>query len=106
MKLFLSKVWYRFFFALFFCGAMIGYEKNNDDDCGIAPEISLNKEELILEIGSSERLVASFNPPETPNKAHTWASSAAEIASVDETGLVKALSIGESVLTSTEPDGR
>ena len=106
MKLFLSKVWYRFFFALFFCGAMIGCEKDNDGDGGIAPEISLNKEELILEIGSSERLVASFNPPETPNKAHTWASSAADIASVDETGLVKALSIGEAVITATALDGR
>lgn len=70
-----------------------------------APVISLNKQELTLEIGGSERLTASFEPAEYPNKAHVWASSAADIASVDETGLVKALTLGEAIITAKALDG-
>lgn len=76
-----------------------------DDDGAMAPDISLNKENLVLEIGTGERLIASFNPPETPNTGHTWSSSAANIASVDETGMVMAVSIGEAVITATALDG-
>lgn len=104
-KLLLTEAWYRFFFALFLCGVIIGCEKDKDGDDGITPEISLNKKELIMEIGSSERLVASFNPPGISNKAHTWASSASDIVSVDETGLVTALFIGEATITATALDG-
>lgn len=86
------------------CAFFMACSGENDDE-GTAPEISLNKEELVLEVGASERLVASFNPPEAPNKAHLWTSSAANIASVDETGMVTAVSTGTAVITAQALDG-
>lgn len=86
------------------CAFFMACSGENDDE-GTAPEISLNKEELVLEVGASERLVASFNPPEAPNKAHSWTSSAANIASVDETGMVTAVSTGTAVITAQALDG-
>lgn len=71
----------------------------------ITPVITLDKQELTLEIGSSERLVASFEPADYLNKAHVWSSSASDVASVDETGLVKAVSLGEAVITAKALDG-
>lgn len=95
-------------FMLLSCAFFMACSKENDGEgigSGTAPELSLNKEELVLEIGASERLVASFNPPETPNKAHSWTSSAANIASVDETGMVTAVSTGTAVITAQALDG-
>lgn len=92
------------FMLLLLCVFFMACSGENDDE-GIAPEISLNKEELVLEIGATERLVASFNPPETTNKAHIWSSSAVDIVSVDETGLVTALAIGEATITAKTLEG-
>ncbi len=68
-------------------------------------QISLDKTDLQLEIGKSERLVASFEPAGTENTAHTWRSTDPEIASVDETGLVTGLSFGECEIIATALTG-
>lgn len=85
--------------------AMACSSDKEEEGMSMRPDISLNKETLVLEVGSSERLLASFNPPEAPNKGHTWTSNAADIASVDETGLVTAVAEGNAVITATALDG-
>lgn len=75
------------------------------DDDSSSVEISLNKEELFLEIGKSERLIASFNPFDAPNQAHRWFSSNNQIASVDETGNVTAINTGNAVIMAKALDG-
>lgn len=80
-------------------------EENVDGESGTSPVITLNKQELTLELEGSERLVASFDPADCPNKAHVWSSSASDIASVDETGMVSAITIGEAVITAKALDG-
>lgn len=77
----------------------------NKDEVSVAPEITLNKNELILEIGKSERLLASFNPVDAPNQAHTWNSTKPQIASVDDTGNVTGVEKGEAMISAKALDG-
>lgn len=64
-------------------------------------QITLNKESLVLEIGSSEKLVAGFSPADAENQAHTWTTENPQIATVDETGKVTAVSVGTTKITAT-----
>lgn len=92
--------------ALALCFAFNACDQVGDDPIeeeGV--DISLNKEELILEIGQSERLVADFDPVDAPNTAHTWSSGDSKIASVDETGNVTGVSVGETTVAAKALDG-
>lgn len=94
--------------GLAFIVSMVNTSCSSDDEEGgmsVRPDISLNKDKLVLEVGSSERLVASFDPAEAPNKGHTWTSTDNTVASVDETGLVTAVAPGDAVITATALDG-
>lgn len=62
----------------------------------VIPDIALNKSELTLEKGKTERLIASFTPAETPDKGHVWTSSTPGVAMVDETGMVTGGKTGRS----------
>ncbi len=68
-------------------------------------EMSMNKTTLALEVGTSETLVVSYNPSDTPNQGHTWGSSKPEVATVDETGKVTAKAIGECTITARSLTG-
>lgn len=103
----MKKNCYYLLFCLFI--TLISVEscsKDKDDDLVATPEITLNKTSLILEKGKGERLIASFTPTDTPNQGHTWSSSAPDIASVDETGMVSAIGLGESIITVTALNGK
>lgn len=76
-----------------------------EDSLETIPTIELNKNELILAKGKTERLVATFTPIDTPNKGHIWSSSAPDVASIDDTGLVTAIDPGESTITVTALNG-
>lgn len=78
---------------------------SGDDDI-ISIDIALNKSNLTLEKGKTERLIASFTPVETPNKGHVWSSSAPDVAMVDETGMVAAVKPGEALVTATALTGK
>lgn len=67
--------------------------------------ISLNKTMLVLEEGANERLSVSFDPIDTPNQAHVWLSENTQVATVDETGLVTGISIGETTIIVRALDG-
>lgn len=62
--------------------------------------ISFDKTELLLEVEGTERLKATILPATTENTAHTWSSEDSKIASVDETGLITAHSVGTTKIVA------
>ena len=67
--------------------------------------ISLNMESDSLHVGDTVRLVATVMPENAANRNCTWTSSNEEVAGVSETGLVTALTEGETVITVKTEDG-
>ncbi|MCL2072544.1 MAG: SUMF1/EgtB/PvdO family nonheme iron enzyme [Marinilabiliaceae bacterium] len=67
--------------------------------------VSLNIETLILDIGSTETLVATVSPKDASNKSIIWESSNQGVASVLQNGLVTALSSGTTTIVVSTNDG-
>lgn len=65
---------------------------------GASHKIELSKESLTLREGHTSTLVATVRPWSAQGKSLTWTSSSPEVASVDENGLITALSIGETTI--------
>ena len=51
------------------------------------------------------QLTAAVSPANATNKAITWSSSKPEVATVDETGLVRAVSAGTATITASASNG-
>lgn len=66
---------------------------------------SLNKSATSIVVGSSEQLTATVTPENATNKTVTWSSNSEGVATVSETGLVKAVKAGKSTITVTTKDG-
>ena len=66
--------------------------------------VTLNKQELSLNVGGSEKLTATLKPSNVTNPDVEWSSSDASVATV-EGGLVKAVASGTAVITVTTSDG-
>ncbi len=62
--------------------------------------IQLNRNELSLKVGSYSYLDGEVLPSNATNKAVTWESSDSRIASVDKTGKVIGISVGEAIITA------
>lgn len=60
---------------------------------------------LSLKLGESDYLLPVISPENADNKTLIWESSSPEIASVDQNGLVTALSIGNATITVAATDG-
>ena len=67
--------------------------------------VSLNKTELSLNVGESVTLTATVLPENADNKAVTWSSSDAAVATVDSNGKVSAVAAGSAVITVKTTDG-
>lgn len=67
--------------------------------------VSLSKTSLSLVEGGSETLTATVTPSNATNKAVSWKSSDATIASVDNSGKVTAVKAGSATITVTTTDG-
>ena len=67
--------------------------------------ISLNKTSLSLDALETYQLTATAKPSDAYNTKVIWSSSAPEIASVDENGLVTAHKKGTATITATADDG-
>lgn len=67
--------------------------------------VSLNKQTLSLEVGDTTNLVVSFNPSNASNKNVKWTSSNEKVATISDTGIIKALSEGKTTITVTSEDG-
>ncbi len=67
--------------------------------------ITINKTGLDLEKDSTLNLVAEVQPYNATNKEVTWTSSNPEVVTVDQYGLIKAISGGTSMITVKTKDG-
>ena len=67
--------------------------------------ISLNKKELSLEEGKTEKLTATVIPSNADNKSITWSSSDTDVATVDSTGSILAVKEGHATITATTAEG-
>ena len=67
----------------------------------LAESIALDRTELVLTIGATDKLTATVLPEDVTDKTVTWTSSDESIATVDEDGNVTAIAEGEAVITAT-----
>lgn len=95
-----------FSMTLFSCGPD---EPDNNGPTGpttvAVTGVTLNKTSLSLVEGNSETLTATVSPDNATNKAVSWKSSEASIASVDGTGKVTAVKAGSATITVSTTDG-
>lgn len=70
----------------------------------LAESISVIPEDITLRAGDETTLIVSIIPTTTTNKNVVWASSAPEIANVDNQGKVTAYKVGEAVITVSTTD--
>ena len=67
--------------------------------------VSLNKDSLTLDVGSSETLNATVAPNNATNQEVTWTSNEEKVATVDGSGRVVAVAPGTANITVTTEDG-
>jgi uncharacterized protein YjdB len=67
--------------------------------------IKLNSTSKTLYNGKSTTLKATVFPINATNKRLTWKSSNTKVATVDKNGKVKALKVGNAIITATSTDG-
>ncbi len=67
--------------------------------------ITLSNTEATLLEGETLQLSATVSPDNATNPSLTWTSSNAEVATVDESGVVTAVAAGEAVITVKANDG-
>ncbi|MBQ9521358.1 MAG: leucine-rich repeat protein [Oscillospiraceae bacterium] len=67
--------------------------------------VTLDESSLMLMPGQSVLLSASVQPDDAQNKKVTWSSDNPAVASVDELGIVKAISDGSAKISVTTEDG-
>lgn len=70
-----------------------------------ATSITLDKEYIDAEEGTSIQLKATVLPDDTSNKTVTWSSSNEKVATVDQDGLVTIVKSGSAVVTASTTDG-
>ena len=68
--------------------------------------VKLSASRLNLALYGGAQLSATIKPADAYNPVLTWASSAPEIASVDQNGTVAGLSGGKATITATAPNGK
>ena len=67
--------------------------------------MTLDATTATLDIAGTKQLTATVAPTTATNKAVTWSTSAAAIATVSSTGLVTAVAEGEATITVKTTDG-
>ena len=67
--------------------------------------INIDKTELNINNNNKKTLVASVVPTNAINSKVIWLSSNSDVAVVDEKGVVKGLSVGETIISATSIDG-
>ena len=88
-------------FALLFVASTVFTACDNDER---VTDVTLNRSELTLTIGETERLTATVVPAGATNREITWASSNPEIVAVNN-GFVRGESLGTATITVTTVDG-
>ncbi len=67
--------------------------------------IQIDKTSVDLSVGDTFKPTVTFVPSNATNKNISWTSSVPKVASVDNNGTIKALSVGTSTITATTEDG-
>ena len=67
--------------------------------------VSLNVNELEIDVYETATLVATISPSNASNQSLSWSSSDNSIATIDNSGLLTALSAGTTVISVTTVDG-
>ncbi|WP_198360488.1 Ig-like domain-containing protein [Thermincola potens] len=67
--------------------------------------VTLNKTQVIINVGNTEQLIATVSPANANNKAVTWNSGNPAVATVSDGGVVKGISPGVAVITVQTVDG-
>ena len=67
----------------------------------LAESIALDRTELVLTIGATDKLTATVLPEDVTDKTVIWTSSDESIVKVDEEGNIQALALGEAIITAT-----
>ena len=67
--------------------------------------ITLNKNELFLNVAATEKLIAKIENDDATDKRILWSSSNEKVATVDESGFVSAVSVGQTTITALAADG-
>jgi hypothetical protein len=68
-------------------------------------QITLNATNKEITLGQSFQLSATVFPSNATNKSVTWSSSSTPVATVDNTGLVTGVGLGNAVITCEAQDG-
>lgn len=66
--------------------------------------VSLNKPSISLYVGDSEQLTATILPANATDKSVSWSSDNNDVATIDENGIVTAVSSGSAIITVTTTD--
>ncbi|MCL2369661.1 MAG: Ig-like domain-containing protein [Firmicutes bacterium] len=67
--------------------------------------VSVSQTRVELEVGSTYRLTATVLPTDATNQGVAWSSSNTAIATIDNSGLITAVSAGTATITVTTADG-
>lgn len=67
--------------------------------------VTLNKDSLNLEVGDTGNLVASIEPKDATQKQVKWESLNEKVATISETGIIKAISEGKTTIRVITIDG-
>jgi uncharacterized protein YjdB len=82
------------------------YEKvNSSTDPVAVTGVSLDKTTMSLTVGGNGTLTATVAPEDAANKNVIWSSSNTAVATVDNSGKVTAVAVGEAVITVTTEEG-
>ena len=67
--------------------------------------VEMNTTSEVLYVDDTKQLSATFTPSNATNKTLVWSSSNTDVATVDESGLVTAVSPGSATILATAQDG-
>lgn len=70
-----------------------------------ATSVTLDKTTLSLKPNATARLTATVNPSDASSKTVTWTSSNTAVATVNDSGLVKAVKVGSATITAKTANG-
>ena len=71
----------------------------------LVSSVTLNQTTLNLSLNEAQTLTASYAPDDAQNKFVTWTSSNTAVATVDNSGAVRAVAAGTAVITATTSNG-
>lgn len=64
------------------------------------------KQSVNVYTAQSESLLLTFNPENATDKTITWSSSNPNVASVNEEGIIRGKSVGDTIITATSSNGK